>query len=162
MTTQITISIQADEAGKYTARELAILSAISGNAPAATAEAAAAPVAEKPAAAKPVAQKPAAAKPAAAKPTPKPAPVEEEDETTITDDEAADEPAEAEEDDVLGGGDEETTTYTKKDAVARATQLVSEQKQALVKKGLASVGAKRVSDLVDPEDIQAFMNVVGA
>jgi hypothetical protein len=158
MTTQITISIQADEAGKYTARELAILSAISGNAPAEAAEAATAPA---PVAVKPVAPKPAATKPAAAKPTPKPAPVEEEEETVVTDDEAEEETA-GEEDDVLGGGDDEATTFTKKDAVARATQLVSEQKQALVKKGLASVGAKRVSDLNDSADIQSFMAVVGA
>jgi hypothetical protein len=64
------------------------------------------------------------------------------------------------EDDLLGG--EAETTFTKADAIAKATQLVSSQKQAVVKTALAAVGAKRVSDLNDAADIQAFMAALEA
>lgn len=64
------------------------------------------------------------------------------------------------EDDLLGGEEEAAavTTYTKADAIAAATKLVSTQKQAVVKKALGKIpGAKRVSDLSDDADIQVFM-----
>lgn len=70
----------------------------------------------------PAAAKPAAAKPAAAKPEPEPA--------------AKPEPAAAED-----------GNPTMADAVARATELVGSGKAAKVKEALASLGAKRVSEL---------------
>jgi DNA-binding protein YbaB len=74
--------------------------------------------------------KPAPAAPAkkavAAKPAPEPEP-------------------EPEEEDLFGGED----VPTMEDAVAAATKLVSEGKAADVKKALASVGAKRVSEVTE-------------
>lgn len=64
------------------------------------------------------------------------------------------------EDDLLGGDEEEGTTYTKEDAIAKATQLVSAQKQAVVKAALVKAGAKRVSDLNDSDAIQVFMTAL--
>lgn len=65
--------------------------------------------------------------------------------------------------DLLGGGDapEPTDGPTMTDAVARATTLVSEGGAAKVKEALATVGAKRVSEM-DEKDIPAFLAALDA
>lgn len=81
--------------------------------------------------------------------------------TTLDEEPEVEAPEEEEAEDDLLGGEEEAaavTTYTKADAIAAATKLVSTQKQAIVKKALGKIpGAKRVSDLSDDADIQVFM-----
>lgn len=83
------------------------------------------------------AKKTAAKKTAAKKPDPEPEAEEEADEPEET---------EAEDDDAP----------TMSDAVAAATQLVSSGQAAKVKEALATVGAKRVSE-IEEKDIAAFM-----
>ncbi len=48
------------------------------------------------------------------------------------------------------------------DAVSRATQLVSDGKAATVKAALAKVGAKRVSELSKPAQIEQFLAALSA
>lgn len=83
---------------------------------------------------------PAPTKPAKAASKPKPEPEPE-----------VEEPAEEPEEDLISGD-----APTMSDAVAAATELVSDGKAALVKEALASVGAKRVSELAEG-DIAAFL-----
>lgn len=123
-----------------TADDINVLRAIVGDAPAA---APAAAPAKAPAPAKKAAAAPA--KKAAAAPAPDP--VVEEDPDPLADD--ADE-------DVVGGDE----AYTMKDAVARATSLVSAGHTARVKESLAGQGVKRVSELKDDAAIAAFMSAL--
>ena len=88
--------------------------------------------------------KPAAPKPARKPAAPKPAPVEEPE-------------VDEEEDEDLLGGDEDEVTL--EDAIARATELVSEGKAAKVKAALAKVGAKRVSDIKE-SSLKAFIDAL--
>lgn len=113
---------------ELTDQDRAVLRALLGDAPAA------APKAEKPA-------------PAKAAPAPKPEPVKEPEPVQ---EEA---PAEPEAEDDLLGGDE---VVTRADAVAAATKLVTSGEQAKVKDALASVGAKRVSEVAD-DKLAAFV-----
>ena len=105
-----------------------------------TTTAAAAPA---PAAAAKAPAKKAAAAPAkkAAAPAPDPEP------------EAVEEEVEEAEEDLVGGGE----AYTMKDAVARATALVSAGHTPRVKEALAGQGVKRVSELKGDDAIAAFM-----
>ena len=126
---------------ELTAEDLNVLRAIVGDsapaaAPAAPAKAAAAAPAKKAAA--------APAKKAAAAPAPEP---EAEEPDPLADD--GDE-------DIVGGD----TVYTMKDAVARATSLVSAGHTARVKESLAGQGVKRVSELKDDAAIAAFMDAL--
>lgn len=160
MSTTITIAITADETGGYTARELAILSAISAH----PSQGAAASVpASRPApAATPKPEPKAAEKPAPKAEKPAPSPKSEQSTTPAVLDTSIDEPveeAEAADEDLVGG---EEKHYTLQDAVARATKLVSQKQQAKVKAGLeAAGGAKKVSDLKTQEAIDTFMAEVG-
>ena len=88
--------------------------------------------------AKPAEAAPAPEKPVEAAPEPEEAP-------------AVDEP----EEDLVGG-----STVTMKDAVARATELVSSGKSAAVREALAKFNAKRVSDVAD-EDLAGFVAELG-
>lgn len=67
------------------------------------------------------------------------------------------EPAPEPEDEDLVGGDGPTMA----DAVARATTMVSEGQAAKVKAALATVGAKRVSEMAE-SDIPAFFAALDA
>ena len=154
MSTTITIAITVGDEG-YTAREQAIIASLQAH----PSQGAAAVVpASKPApAAAPKAAAPAASKPAPKAEKPAPAPASAQSNTPAVLDTTLDEPVEVEED-LVGGG----TQYTVADAVAEATKLVSQQKQAKVKEALAAVGAKRVSELKADEDIQKFMAALQA
>lgn len=94
----------------------------------------------KAAAPAPAPEKPveAAPEPVEAKPEPEAAP-------------AVDEP----EEDLVGG-----SPVTMKDAVARATELVSSGKSAAVREALAKFNAKRVSDVAD-DDLAGFVAELG-
>jgi hypothetical protein len=91
----------------------------------------------------PVEDKPAPRRRAAAKAAaePEPEPVEDE----VADD--------GEDEDLLGAAP------TLDDAVERATALVTDGKSAQVKKALAAVGAKRVSELAE-DDVAAFLEAL--
>lgn len=66
------------------------------------------------------------------------------------------------EEDLVGGGEEPAADApTMSDAVAAATTLVSSGGSAKVKEALASVGAKRVSEM-KTEDIPAFLAALEA
>jgi hypothetical protein len=174
MSTKITIEISLAADEQPNAREQAILNSMAAhpaggttvvnNAAAAPVAAAPAPAAKAEAAAAeaPVKRGPGRPKAAAAPaPTPKAAEVPMALDTSL--DSAEEEEADVEEeaeDDLLGGDEEEGTTYTKEDAIAKATQLVSAQKQAVVKAALVKAGAKRVSDLNDSDAIQVFMTAL--
>lgn len=155
MSTTINISITADESGNFNAREQAILASLSAHP---SQGAAAVLPASKPApAAAPKAEPKAAPAPAPKAEKPAPSPKSEQSTTPAVLDTTIDE-APAEED-LLGG---DVKHYTLQDAVARATKLVSQKKQAVVKAGLeAAGGAKKVSDLKTQEAIDTFMAEVG-
>ena len=92
----------------------------------------------------PAAGKPAPAKkaaPAAKKPEPEPEPEPEED---LVGDEEAKQPA-----------------RTKADAIKDSTEMVSKGKAAIVKKALAAVGAKKVSEIPD-DQVEEFFAVLEA
>lgn len=65
---------------------------------------------------------------------------------------------EPEEEDLVGGTDEpaDEDAPTLSDAVAAATELVSNGEAAKVKEALSEVGAKRVSEMSE-EDVPAFL-----
>lgn len=162
MSLKITIEIALEPGDKYTAEEAAVINALSGDVAANPA-----PAAPKAAPAAPAAAPKAAPKAAPAKvEKPAPAPTSPQSTKAAVLDTTIDEEPEAEEveaevveeaeEDLLGGG----TTFTKEEAIARATKLISGQKMAIVKKALAAVGAKKVSDLNDADEIQAFMAAV--
>lgn len=159
MSTTINISITADESGNFNAREQAILASLSAHP---SQGAAAVLPASKPApAAAPKAEPKAAPAPAPKTEKPAPAPASPQStkaavlDTTIDEEPAVEEPAAEVEEDLVGGED-----FTLQDAVTRATKLVSEKKQAVVKEALTALGAKRVSDLKEQADINAFMAAV--
>lgn len=62
------------------------------------------------------------------------------------------EPEPEPEEDLVGGGD----VRTKEDAIKEATTLVSQGKTAQVKKALAAVGAKKVSEIPDDQVEEFF------
>lgn len=148
------MQIIINETNELSALDITVLRALVGNQVVtdAPAPAAAAPKEEEAPAEAPKARRTRKAA------TPKPEPVVEEPENGPEDDE---EPAEEEkgqpevdeaEEDLLGG-DEPTMA----DAVALATELVSDGKAAKVKAALAEVGAKRVSELKG-DGIATFVN----
>ena len=100
-----------------------------------------------PAKAEPRKAAPAARKAAQSKPEPEASPEPEAEPTPEAEAEATE--------DLMGG-----TEYTREQVVARATELLSEQKTAALKAALAAVGAKRVSEL-KPEQFTAFMAELG-
>lgn len=172
MSTKITIEISLTADEQPNAREQAILNSMAAHpangaaaAPVATVAAKAeeapapakAPVAAEAPAKRPVGR-PRAALPTAPVAAPEPAEVPMALDTTLDVEEEVVE--ELEED--LMGEDEATTHFTKEDAIAAATKLVSNQKQAVVKAALVKAGAKRVSDLNDAADIQVFMAALEA
>ncbi len=123
--------------------DLQVLRALVGDAPAVVAtKAAAVADDDEDEAPKPAPKKAPAKKAVAPKPKPAPEP-EDEDE---------DEPAEEDEAD--------DAAPTIQDAVERATALVSSGEQARVKEALASVGAKKVSELKGKE-IAGFLESLG-
>lgn len=143
MSINVNISISLEEGQTYSALEAGVIAALSGNAPAAAA-AASVPAAAKAAPAPAAAAKPATRRPAAAK-AKAPEPVEEaadEDEGPA----AALEEDDADED-LLGAAPAKAKAATLEEAVAAATDLVSNGEQARVKEALSSLGAKRVSEL---------------
>lgn len=158
MSTTITISISVTGDEAYTEREQAILNSL--NAHPSQGAAAVVPASKPAPAAAPKAEPKAAPAPAPKAEKPAPAPSSPQStkaavlDTTIEDAPAAVEAEEVEED-LVGGED-----FTLQDAVTRATKLVSEKKQAIVKDALTALGAKRVSDLKEQADINAFMTAV--
>lgn len=98
----------------------------------------------------------AAAEPKKTEPKAKAAPAPEKPVEAAPEPEEAPEPeAEEPEEDLVGG-----STVTMKDAVARATELVSSGKSAAVREALAKFNAKRVSDVAD-EDLAGFVAELG-
>lgn len=164
MTMQINIQINADAEGGFTASEQSILSALSGNAPAAAAETPA-PAAPAPVKAEPKRRGPVAkAKPVQEDPEPE----VEEDAAEADEEEPEDEPEEpakpARRTPVKKPAADEVT-YVVRDAINAATPLISEGAagRAKVKAALGAVpGAAKVSDLKKHEDIAAFLEALEA
>lgn len=165
MTMQINIQINADADGGFTASEQSILSALSGNAPAAAAETTPAPAAPAPAKAEPKRRGPVAkAKPVQEDPEPE----VEEEAAEAGEEEPEDEPEEpakpARRAPVKKAAADEVT-YVVRDAINAATPLISEGAagRAKVKAALGAVpGAAKVSDLKKHEDIAAFLEALEA
>ena len=163
MTMQINIQINADADGGFTASEQSILSALSGNAPAAAAEVQA--PAPAPVKAEPKRRAPAAKKPVQEDPEPE----VEEDAPETADEDQEDEPEEeapkpAKRAPVKKPAAEEVQ-YVVRDAINAATPLISEGAagRAKVKAALGAVpGASKVSDLKKHEDIAAFLEALEA
>lgn len=171
MSLRINIEIAIADDQAYTNREAAIIAAMQAHPSngAAAQEAAITKVVEAVKAAQPAPAKAAApaSRPVGRPRKEAPAPSSPASTTpavldTTLDEEVLEEEAEELEDDLLGGEEEATTEFTKDDAIAKATQLVSAQKQSVVKAALVKAGAKRVSDLNDSDSIQVFMAALEA
>jgi hypothetical protein len=131
----ITIDVTINsENGKYTAQELRILKAVSGE-PALIAPTQTSSVSSTETVKAPVSTKPAASPKPAAKPKPEASHPEDVDPENTADNSP------------MPDGPEEPGVATLDDAVAKATELVAAGKTAQVKAALAEAGAKRVSEL---------------
>lgn len=152
MSTKITIEISTANDEAYTERELAIIASLQAHPSQGTEAVVPEPVKAAPAKAAPAKVAPAKVTRAEknAEPTP-PTKAAVLDETLDVAPESTDES----EEDLVGA------TYTLEDAVAAATQRVSAGKATEVKAALASVGAKRVSELKGAS-ITTFMQALNA